>query len=284
MKLDFICVGVYRSGTTWLHSILQKHPLIILPHEKETMFYSHHYHKGIDWYINFFPDVTSDHLIGEICPTYLTNPLVAERIYKHFPNTKIFMILRDPIDQIKSLYNLWRIRGYTNLDINKALFNEEELLNNVMYYSHIKRYLDFFGHSNIAIFFYDDLVENPKLFFSNVCKELTLDFEFFKGEDFSKKINASNRTAHPSVELITAKVGDYMRRHGFFKLRNIITRTGIIEYLKKSIPSKSHNSFSSEINNNSKKLICERILPEIQKLQDIVKKDLSHWIDKLDCN
>ena len=54
MLPDFIAVGTYRAGTTWLHHILQQHEEVCVSEEKEIMYYSHHYQKGVDWYKSFF--------------------------------------------------------------------------------------------------------------------------------------------------------------------------------------------------------------------------------------
>ena len=117
MRLDFICVGMYRAGTTWLHFMLQEHPRIILPREKETMFFSHHYHRGIQWYEEFFEQIHLESLVGEICPTYLTNPLAIERIYKHYPNANILILhfLWHMPDTIRTIGSLPRRSIHRNL-------------------------------------------------------------------------------------------------------------------------------------------------------------------------
>lgn len=54
MLPNFICIGAYRAGTTWFHSVLSKHPEVFVPSEKELMFFSKYYDRGIDWYQQFF--------------------------------------------------------------------------------------------------------------------------------------------------------------------------------------------------------------------------------------
>ncbi len=38
---DFLCIGARKSGTTWLHANLGKHPQIYLPPVKETHYFDH---------------------------------------------------------------------------------------------------------------------------------------------------------------------------------------------------------------------------------------------------
>jgi len=284
MKLDFICVGMYRSGTTWFHSIMQNHPDVILPYEKETMFFSHHYHRGIKWYAQFFKGLKSNSVAGEICPTYLTGPLAAKRIHAHFPDVKILMILRDPVGQITSLYKLWRTRGATTLDINEAFLEKENLIDNVMYYRNLRNYLDYFGGQQVKILFYDDLVKNPEKFIAAICRELTIDFSALENENFNRRINTSDQSTLHAVETFIAKASDYMRRNNLFRLRRLIKQTKIINFLKIIPPSKGTEPHQTVVlNDHSMRLLCDRILPEVENLQRLVNKDLSHWVTSLKC-
>ncbi|HVN63485.1 MAG TPA: sulfotransferase domain-containing protein, partial [Candidatus Binataceae bacterium] len=66
---DFIAVGPQRTGTTWLHKVLQGHTG--LPRGiKETDFFLKNYSRGIDWYLEFFRGYPAELPIGEIDPNY----------------------------------------------------------------------------------------------------------------------------------------------------------------------------------------------------------------------
>ena len=72
----FLGIGVPRSGTTWLHEILQAHPDVYVPkYRKEIHFFDENYGLGIDWYRKFFPSdmhANKYRVIGEITPFYFT--------------------------------------------------------------------------------------------------------------------------------------------------------------------------------------------------------------------
>jgi hypothetical protein len=47
---DFLCIGVHKAGTTWLHQNLRRHPHIWLPPIKELQYFNHLYIPGHqDW-------------------------------------------------------------------------------------------------------------------------------------------------------------------------------------------------------------------------------------------
>ena len=43
VKVSFFCIGAQKAGTTWLHEMLNRHPNLALPEQKEIHFW--------DWYV-----------------------------------------------------------------------------------------------------------------------------------------------------------------------------------------------------------------------------------------
>ena len=101
---EIIGAGPGRTGTTWLHRVLEGS--VDLPYGvKETQFFNTFYDKGIDWYAHHFRYATGDRKIAEICP-YFFHPLAPERIKTHIPNCRVITTLRDPVDHAFSAYKL----------------------------------------------------------------------------------------------------------------------------------------------------------------------------------
>jgi hypothetical protein len=103
--LTFVGIGAQKSGTTWLHKLLQKCEHISLPrNQKEVHFWDWHYRKGFEWYIQQFghsQKSSSEALYyGEITPCYVVLPetTIAE-ISRCFPHLKIIFIARDLVDR-----------------------------------------------------------------------------------------------------------------------------------------------------------------------------------------
>ena len=69
---DFIHVGPPRTGTTWLHEVLKGH--VGLPEGKSTRFFETEYHRGIEWYADFFKDYPPNLLWAKYRLTPFRNP------------------------------------------------------------------------------------------------------------------------------------------------------------------------------------------------------------------
>jgi hypothetical protein len=92
---DFIIVGAMKAGTTALNRFCNLHPEIDT--KNELHFFSpryDRYKKGIEWYKNHFVDGKCS---GEKTPCYMNDPRAMHRIATTCPQTKIIIILRDPV-------------------------------------------------------------------------------------------------------------------------------------------------------------------------------------------
>ncbi|NWY00853.1 NDST4 sulfotransferase, partial [Nothoprocta ornata] len=108
----FLVIGPQKTGTTALYLFLLMHPSIIsnLPSPKtfeEVQFFNgNNYHKGIDWYMDFFPapsNATTD-LLFEKSANYFHSEEAPRRAASLIPKAKIITILIDPSDRAYSWY------------------------------------------------------------------------------------------------------------------------------------------------------------------------------------
>ncbi|KAJ7327023.1 hypothetical protein JRQ81_016782, partial [Phrynocephalus forsythii] len=108
----FLVIGPQKTGTTALYLFLLMHPSIIsnLPSPKtfeEVQFFNgNNYHKGIDWYMSFFPtpsNTTTD-ILFEKSANYFHSEEAPKRAASLIPKTKIITILIDPSDRAYSWY------------------------------------------------------------------------------------------------------------------------------------------------------------------------------------
>ncbi|GCB65674.1 hypothetical protein scyTo_0011901, partial [Scyliorhinus torazame] len=108
----FLVIGPQKTGTTALYLFLIMHPAITsnFPNPKtfeEVQFFSGNaYHKGIDWYMNFFPipsNVTTDFLF-EKSANYFHSEDAPKRAAALLPKVKIITILINPSDRAYSWY------------------------------------------------------------------------------------------------------------------------------------------------------------------------------------
>jgi tetratricopeptide (TPR) repeat protein len=128
---NFIIIGCQRCGTTSLYTYLAQHPQILTPIKKEMDFFSWHFDRGIDWYLAHFPPMPpgEQFLTGEASPSYFDSREAPERLYRLFPEAKLIVLLRNPVDRaISQFYRLtglnWEARS-----LDRVISDEIERLN-----------------------------------------------------------------------------------------------------------------------------------------------------------
>lgn len=112
VKPAFLIIGAQKAGTSSLFRYLSQHPDIKLPKRKELHFFDLRYENGIDWYEGLFPAslLPSEQITGEASPYYLFHPLVPERVCRHYPNIRLIVLLRNPVDRAYSHFQMERKR------------------------------------------------------------------------------------------------------------------------------------------------------------------------------
>ena len=192
---DFIIAGASKSGTSSIYYYLSRHPQILLSHKKELDFYWQHYERGIDWYLAHFPSLTDrpDFLTGEATPNYLRFPQVAQRIKDTFPETKIIILLRNPVDRAISWHYHKVNTGLSKLDLTTAIATEIERLASVseaeitntgfynpdnimssLYIYKIKPWIETLGRDKFLILKSEDFYLNPQQNMAKVFEFLNL--------------------------------------------------------------------------------------------------------------
>jgi hypothetical protein len=213
---EFLIVGAQKAGTTSLNAYINQHPKIIPSWKKEVHYFDggldpnhDNFSMGSSWYRAHFP--TSAQLTAkqsktfEASPSYLFNPLAAERIKRLVPDVKIIIMLRNPAERAISHYYHEKRKGRMNLSLDQALLEEDQIFSNGIgeidyksnefvrrsfkargiYVDQVKRYFDVFGRGNVHVVDSDSLFTNPKSVLNDV-------FEFigiprYEDVDFSPR-------------------------------------------------------------------------------------------------
>lgn len=240
---SFIIFGVPRCGTTSLYNYLIQHPFVEPAIAKEIGFFEKNYDKGLKWYKQFFPicfhrykllkDFQSNFITGEATATYINNPHVPERIKKCFPDIKLIVLLRNPVDRAFSQYFKIVKEGRENLSFEDAINCEEErtkgefekMLQNKNYYSmkyhnfsylsggiyvdKLKKWFEIFPKEQILVLRSEDLYEKPSLIYETTLEYLNLGK--WKLKEYSKYNYYENK---PKIKESTRKkLLDYFEPH-----------------------------------------------------------------------
>ncbi|MGF1492954.1 MAG: tetratricopeptide repeat protein [Microcoleaceae cyanobacterium] len=122
-KPDFLIIGTQKGGTTSLYYYLCHHPQILPALTKEIEFWSRGAYQGIDWYLSHFLPTPIDQNIvtGEATPSNLDHRGAAESIFEFYPDIKIIVILRNPIDRAISHYHHWFRNSWESRSLEDAV-------------------------------------------------------------------------------------------------------------------------------------------------------------------
>ncbi len=128
---NFVIIGTMKGGTTSMFQYLAQHPQVNPPFRKEIKFFDIHYPKGLLWYRAHFPlwfKMTRGALTGEATPYYLFHPQAAGRLADTLPDSKIIIMLRNPVDRAYSHYSHIQRVGREPLSFEDAIAAEPDRL------------------------------------------------------------------------------------------------------------------------------------------------------------
>ena len=194
---NFFIVGAVKSGTTSLHNYLALHPQIFMSPIKEPHFFSEVQPKknqkkivstisNIKDYLKLFECASSEKMVGESSPSYLSEIGTAEKIKKCIPHAKIIIMLRNPIERAYSHYLMDVYMGNEKLSFIDALNNDMSLpekgwgishmyVELGMYFKQVENYLSVFGPSNVLVIIFEDFIKNTNKTLELVRNFLELD-------------------------------------------------------------------------------------------------------------
>jgi len=182
-----VVFGTRKGGTRALLEFLNMHSLVRRA-KSEVHFYDKFYEKGVDWYISQMPPIQEGQIAMEKTPGYFHTAVVPERIFQTKNDTKLLMIIRDPVKRLISDYNQFYYnnmkKGVDYPSLESFLFTADgEIdvnyppLQRSLYHIHFERWLKFFNMSQIYIVDGDSFIKEPWVEMSNIEDFLELPHE-----------------------------------------------------------------------------------------------------------
>ncbi|WP_171238993.1 sulfotransferase [Ruegeria sp. HKCCA5763] len=293
---DFLIIGAARAGTTALHSYLRQNPSVFMPTVKEPNFfcfegealackgpgadYINNSVVDIDAYRTLFAPAPANSICGEASPLYLYSPKAPGRIHHHIPNVRMVVILRNPVDQALSHY-LYAVKQRIEPleDFAAALDAEDERLEAdwqplfgysrfPRYAEQLSRYFSLFDRNQFLIRTYEDFQTDPQGLITDITEFIGADSGF--RPDISSQLNAGGvprsrlfqdflMKPNPITGLIARVMPQEMR----WKIRDQLSRFN----LKRGV----------EMPPRARAILQDRLLPEIETLEQMLERDLSAW-------
>jgi hypothetical protein len=234
-KQNFFCIGAQKAGTTTLADILQQHPDIFIPKEKETKFFlfPDEYSKGLGYYnATYYANYSGQKMVGELDPDYMLVPETAKRIAESLgKDVKFIVVLRNPALRAYSHYLMSKKKGIEKLGFQEALEAESGRNKDIKYFktvaylergkygSQLQAYLEVFDHSRFLFLeFEKDIVQHLDQTLQRI--------QSFLGVEI-RNLDSSVRS-NEAAEALNDSVRDLVRRPNFVK-----------RFIKKLIPFQS---------------------------------------------
>ncbi|GMS95820.1 hypothetical protein PENTCL1PPCAC_17995, partial [Pristionchus entomophagus] len=201
---NLLVVGPQKTGTTALSSFLQLHPHVTTNEKmdksfEEVQFFSgENYGKGLDWYRELFSNGQCS-IIMDKSATYFDSEEGPRRAATLIPNTKIVVILHDPILRAYSWYhhlvarNESIVEGLSMDDIldggtSNAKKIRKRCISGGRYAHHLDRWLEWFPSSQFYLIDGGALRDDPVQVVDHLSRWLHLSpFDFQSSIQFNRK-------------------------------------------------------------------------------------------------
>jgi hypothetical protein len=289
-KVDLICIGAAKAGTTWLSDCLSQHSQICSPTRKELNYFNEchpyfhqlqniNYEQPEQWYHEHFDHSVGDQLWVDISPLYLPSKGVAERIHAYNPDVKLLAILRNPIEQVYSLYKFSNQRGsIDNMTFFQVINSDTGFVEQAKYFTHLKEYLKKFNRDQLCILLYDDLLKNNYSFIDEIYVFFGIDS--FYPKDMDKRSNRTSEAVFPWLNRLFTKLRFYLhhnRKTGLLKIIRLIGLAKMTDYIKYKLNSRQLQN-NEKMDTESHQFLIDYYKEEISDLQKHLGRDLTHWL------
>jgi len=196
MNPNFFIVGGSKCGTTNISYYLNLHPKIFFSKLNEPYYFCQ-WDIPINFkrdsmitdmkkYLNLFKNVTTETIVGEASSPYLSCSHAATEIKKSFPNSKILISIRNPIERAHSAYFSYQFMHPTKQNFMEMIKDHQKLINDDIFYldsilesgfytNNIKKFQDTFGEKNVKIIIFEDYIKNIEYDIKSILNFLGLD-------------------------------------------------------------------------------------------------------------
>jgi len=290
---DFFIVGAPKCGTTSMAEYLRQHPDVFVARGEPHFFGSDIRYNPRQMteeeYLECFSEAGNERRVGEKSTWYLYSKRAAAEIKRFCPHAKIIIQIRNPVDMLYSLHaHLVYNSGREDIvDFEEALEAEEDRRRGFriptrarfpehlfyseipLYTEQIQRYVDAFGWEQIHIIVFDDLVSNtPKeyrrvLRFLEVNDQFTPEFKVYNPQRPKKSI-LLHRIMSDSWIATTARV--------------LLPRT-VRRRIGQMVSDWNTISTRPPLDKDVRRRLQEQFAPEVERLSELLGRDLTHWCD-----
>lgn len=295
---NFFIVGAPKCGTTALSEYLRDHPNVYISEPKEPHYFTfdfEQYRVTKTWaeYSNLFSQCTAEHTaIGEGSVFYLCSTVALNKIKEYNPQAKIIVMLRNPVDMIYSFHSqlvftadeseknfeqAWKLQETRRQgkqipsQCREAAFLQYADMGKLG--EQVEKLQAVFPPEQVKIILFEDFVKSTKDIYDQVLEFLAVPNderkEFIRiNENKSHKMGAvGNLTAKPPALItnVALKARDMLG----------IDELGILDKIR-ALNTKV--AAREPLSDHLRAEMIQEFTPDIQKLAQLLNRDLSHWL------
>lgn len=296
---NLFMVGAPKSGTTALATYLTKHPEVFVA-AKELNYFSFDLDfctmKGEKWrvtkeaYLAWFSDHADKRYRGDHSVFYLYSQRAAKAIHDFDAESRIIIMLRNPVDQMHSQHSEMLFQGDENLrDFAQALAAEEDRKHGkqipprcrktfglfyrdlARYAEQVERYFTVFGRDQVCVILYDDLVADTPATYRHALQFLEVDPDFTP--DFVV-VNANKVVRSTLTREFLRRTPSSARRLGRLFVRSGDQRATLRRRLHAmNTQQRSRPAIDPQLRQE----LEAEFAPEIGRLEELLGRDLDRW-------
>ncbi len=162
---DFIGIGADHCGLGLITALVATHPEVVSTVPAGNFFDRVVYNEeGLAVYEASLPRRGKKaHVIGEVSSGYLASDVAAERIVTAYPTTKLFAIVRNPLDRAVAVYEHAKATGKVSPHMTCAryLANHPTVQRGGFYGQHLHSFFEYYTSLQLHVIVYEDFARDP---------------------------------------------------------------------------------------------------------------------------
>ncbi len=285
-NLDFIGVGAAKAGTSWLAVCLAEHPQVCVSVPKELNYFCTRQlrpknpvnrGRGEHWLRARFSHWTEGQIRGEISPSYLIDPQSPDLIKQRFPDIKIIISFRNPTESLYSLY-YQAAREFSVADTFEGFLQERsDVIQTGFYYTHTKRYLDYFPLEKIHFIFFDDILHHPEEVVADLYRFLGVETNYVP-KTMDRRVNARKVPRSVLLRNFIGNARDLVNwSPQLLRIKRFLVVLGAEQVINCIYGANLRHSTFNSMEKTTRSRLMEIYAEEIMCLGRLLNRDLSHW-------
>jgi hypothetical protein len=290
---DFFIVGAPKCATTSMAAALARHPQIFMPIKKEPHYFGSDLIWGprrITWseYSAYYRQAAGLARAGDASTLYLSSEYAAAEIHAYRADSRIVIMLRDPVELVQALHAQLMKTGDEDLaDLGEALAAEPDRAAGrrvparggqrpALQYRRIatlspqvERYLDVFGRDQVHVIVMEDVRSDPGATVAELLTFLEVDptVDLALGRDNPNRnvrsLGLQGFIYHPPRPL--SAIGRLLPLDARHRVKKVFLDAN-------SAPSDRPPPDPAVLTE-----LAANLRPDVERLQDLIERDLSGW-------